>query len=102
MYPIGAFVKLKTESYFMYQRFQKMDELIGVVVSCAKVENDVSYMVSLREFQGDYSWIYDDDIEYEVSDMEVHDKLSIIANFGEWWYSFHKNIYQQLLIEAIS
>lgn len=67
----------------------------GVVVS---VMDDSSYLVSIREFHGDYV------ISGTVRpiDLDVWEKLSCIGGFGGWWPIQHSSIFQSLVVEALA
>jgi len=66
----------------------------------SKNEHDNGFLVSIHEFNGDYKWIANYDI-IEIADLNSEEKLSILANFGDWFYDQHKLIYQELIIENL-
>lgn len=68
----------------------------GLIVS--KVEERL--LISIHEYNGDYIFIDNNKVEYIY--IEPEEKLSILANFGEWFYEQHKEIYQEILIENIN
>lgn len=57
------------------------------------------FLASKREFQGDYIIINANNTVKAT--MTVYEKLAEIAQYGEWWYSRHKSIFQMLIVEAI-
>ena len=57
-----------------------------------------NFLVSITEFYGDYIWITKDEINNKP-DLTIDEKLSILANFGDWFYEQHKILYQELIIE---
>jgi len=68
----------------------------GLIVS--KVEDRL--LISIDEYNGDYIFVDYNNIEY--IDIKPQEKLSILANFGEWFYDQHKELYQEILIENIN
>lgn len=100
---IGSFVELKKEYFVVDRRFDNIDNVYGIIVSRADLADQrVSYLVSIREFKGDYVFVLEDEIKRTILDMSVLDKLNFIAQFDGFWYTFHKSIYQKLLIDAIT
>ena len=69
----------------------------GIIIS-TKVEDTL--LISIDEYNGDYIFIDYNNAEY--IDIEPEEKLSILANFGEWFYDEHKELYQEILIENIN
>ena len=69
----------------------------GIIIS-TKVED--SLLISIHEYDGDYIFVDYNNREY--IDIEPEEKLSILANFGEWFYDEHKELYQEILIENIN
>ena len=58
------------------------------------------YLISIHEFTGDYIWIEKDKIK--CVNLSLEEKLSILANFGEWFYDEHKDLYNELIISYLS
>ena len=69
----------------------------GIIIS-TKVED--SLLISIHEYDGDYIFVDYNNTDY--IDIEPQEKLSILANFGEWFYDQHKELYQEILIENIN
>ena len=69
----------------------------GIIIS-TKVED--SLLISIHEYDGDYIFVDYNNAEY--IDIEPEEKLSILANFGDWFYDQHKELYQEILIENIN
>jgi hypothetical protein len=67
----------------------------GLIIS--KIEDTL--LVSIDEYNGDYIFAEYDNAEY--INMLPEEKLSILANFGEWFYDQHKELYQEIIIENI-
>ena len=67
----------------------------------AKDDEDIQgFLVSIDEYNGDYIWINISNI-IELADLKSEEKLSILANFGSWFYDQHKLLYQELIIENL-
>lgn len=67
----------------------------GLIVS--KVEDRL--LISIDEYNGDYIFVDYDNTEY--INMLPEEQLSILANFGEWFYEQHKELYQEIIIKNI-
>lgn len=67
----------------------------GLIVS--KVEDRL--LISIDEYNGDYIFVDYDNAEY--INMLSEEQLSILANFGEWFYEQHKELYQEIIIKNI-
>lgn len=67
----------------------------GLIVS--KVEDRL--LISIDEYNGDYIFVDYDNAEY--INMLPEEQLSILANFGEWFYEQHKELYQEIIIKNI-
>ncbi len=68
----------------------------GLIIS--KVEDRL--LISIHEYKGDYIFVDYNNTEY--IDIEPEEKLSILANFGDWFYNQYKELYQEILIENIN
>tara|TARA_E500000178_G_C16921839_1_gene707593 strand:- start:854 stop:1147 length:294 start_codon:yes stop_codon:yes gene_type:complete len=63
-------------------------------------KDETSYLVSIIEYGGDYTRI-----GYENADpinLDSLEKLGILANFGDFFYNLHKELYQEILIEYLT
>ena len=67
----------------------------GLIVS--KVEDRL--LISIHEYNGDYIFVDYDNAEY--INMLPEEELSILANFGVWFYDEHKELYQEIIIKNI-
>ena len=56
-------------------------------------------LISIHEYFGDY--IIVDIGSVEKTNIDSFEKLSILSNFGNWFYINHKDLYQELLIESL-
>lgn len=68
----------------------------GLIIS----KGEDTILISIDEYSGDYIFIEDNKAKY--IDIKPEEKLSILANFGEWFYEEHKELYQEILIENIN
>ena len=57
------------------------------------LKNNTKYLVSLREFGGDYKWVQ----TVEKLNLNEFQKLDEISKYENWWYTKHKDIYQSIL-----
>ena len=80
-----------------YHRLTKFVNETGIVVSKDKFSDYIC--VSIKRYNGDYTMCKKSLVKKKCIPIEY--KLSLISNFGEWWYSAHMSLYQSLLIEAI-
>ena len=67
----------------------------GLIIS--KVEDRL--LISIDEYNGDYIFVDYNNIEY--INILPEEQLSILANFGEWFYEQHKDLYQGIIIKNI-
>jgi len=58
------------------------------------------FLISIKEYEGDYRWV-DQALIIQLADLKSEEKLSILANFGSWFYEEHKFLYQELIIENL-
>tara|TARA_X000000950_G_C13655422_1_gene553552 strand:+ start:128 stop:397 length:270 start_codon:yes stop_codon:yes gene_type:complete len=65
-------------------------------------KNDQSpdFLISIKEYNGDYKWV-NLHVIIKLADLKSEEKLSILANFGSWFYQQHKLLYQELIIENL-
>ena len=66
----------------------------------AKEKSSEWLLVSIHEYMGDYTWIPATRI-IKKTELSSEEKLSILANFGDWYYEQHKLLYQELIIEYL-
>jgi hypothetical protein len=74
----------------------KYSKFPGLIIS--KEEN--RYLTSINEYNGDYKWIYKDDAK-EIK-LKPCEELSILSNFGDWFYESHSSIYQEIIIKNLN
>ena len=68
----------------------------GLIIS----KGEDTILISIDEYSGDYIFVEDNKAKY--INIKPEEKLSILANFGEWFYDEHKELYQEILIENIN
>jgi hypothetical protein len=64
--------------------------------------NDINkYLISIDEYNGDYIWcdVVKNNVKFALISSE--EKLSILANFGDFFYDCHKLLYQEIIIELL-
>lgn len=74
---IGDFVKIYNSQY----------------PCCVILKSNTKYLVSLREFGGDYKWVQ----PVKKLNLNEFQKLDEISKYENWWYTKHKDIYQSIL-----
>lgn len=57
-------------------------------------------IISIPRYDGDYNVV--ELYKLTKKDATPEDKLSLIGQFGSWWYYDHKSLYQSILIEALN
>lgn len=67
----------------------------GLIIS--KVEDKL--LISIDEYKGDYIFVENNKAKY--IDIKLEEQLSILANFGKWFYEQHKELYQEIIIKNI-
>ena len=105
MYAIGDFVHLEFCDHGMNEI------IVGIIVK--KVLRDehlrklywfadeYNYLISIQEYDGDYTWKTAAEIVRRVRQIPLEYKLSFIGQLGDWWFNHFKSIYTELIIEAI-
>ena len=63
-------------------------------------KNNLNSLISIHEYNGDYEWINNTGLQ--LINLLPEEELSIIANFGEWFYEEHKNLYQEIILKNIN
>lgn len=62
-------------------------------------DNTDEVLISINEYSGDYVFVKKNDVT--ISNIDNYEKLNILANFGDWFYEQHKDIYQEHIINTI-
>ena len=62
-------------------------------------ENYTEYLVTIDEYNGDYKWV--DKYVCSATNLNPEEELSILSNYGDWFYDQHKIIYQELIIKNL-
>ena len=92
-YNIGDFVK--------FDRSHLTDKEGLIVKKYFGIDGEYNYMISIKEFFGDYSCMKSNDI-IGFKNVSLEYKLSYILSFNDWWFIYHKSIFQYLLIQLIN
>ena len=58
-----------------------------------------SVLVSIVEFNGDYTFQYYDQID--LINPSPEEKLSLLGNFGNWFYNEHSDIFIEIILENL-
>lgn len=91
-YNIGDFIEFNRDH---------LTDTMGVVVNKWGCDsNDMNYLVSIKQFKGDYACMATEHIK-GIKNLPIEYKLSLLSSFGIWWYKHHKTIYQNILVCAI-
>ena len=56
-------------------------------------------LVSIDEYNGDYLWVNINNAI--IMNLNCEEELSILANFGGWFYEQHKLLYQEKILNCI-
>ena len=58
-------------------------------------ENVHQYLVTIDEFNGDYKWV--DKYVCDLVNISPEEELSILSNYGQWFYNQHEDIFQEII-----
>ena len=78
---------------FIISKYSKTPSLI-----INKTQN--TFLVSLTEYNGDYKHIEKE--EATKINLDPSQELSILSNFGDWFYIIHPEIYQEIIIKNLN
>ena len=87
--------RLFREGYF--RQYYTIKET-GIVVSIFNESTNLS--VSIKRYGGDYQIVKIKDATKKNIPIEY--KLSLISNFRPWWFNYHKNLFQSIIVEALN
>jgi hypothetical protein len=59
-----------------------------------------TFFVALTEYNGDYKYIEKE--EATKINLNPSQELSILSNFGHWFYKSHPTIYQEIIIKNLN
>lgn len=62
-------------------------------------ESELQYLVTIDEFNGDYKWI--DKYVCDSINLSPEEELSILSNYGQWFYNQHEDIFQELILKNL-
>ena len=77
----------------------KVSNKPAIVISNKFCNDNNNALISIDEYMGDYISVAVDEIS--ISEIDNYNKLSILANFGTWFYDMHKELYQELIISTL-
>lgn len=69
----------------------------GLVISNHPEQESV--LVSIIEFNGDYTFQYYDQID--LINPSSEEKLSLLGSFGKWFYNEHSDIFIEIILENL-
>ncbi len=58
-----------------------------------------SYLVTIDEYNGDYKWVKKYRCDSVILNPEY--ELSILSNYGNWFYKQHEDIFQEIIIKNL-
>tara|TARA_Y100000022_G_C13067297_1_gene291719 strand:+ start:318 stop:593 length:276 start_codon:yes stop_codon:yes gene_type:complete len=56
-------------------------------------------LVSIQEYNGDYLFINNSEIN--KINLKAEEELSLLLNYGNWFYNEHKNIFQEIILKTL-
>lgn len=62
-------------------------------------ENTLQYLITIDEFGGDYMWVNKSDCS--LTNISPEEELSILSNYGEWFYDQHQDIFQEIILKNL-
>lgn len=63
-------------------------------------QNQTSFLVTIDEYNGDYKWV--DKYVCDSINLSPEYKLSLLSNYGQWFYEQHKDIFIELIIDNLN
>jgi len=72
----------------------------GIVVLISNESKSTNLSVSIKRYGGDYQIVKIKDAIKKNIPIEY--KLSLISNFRPWWFNYHKNLFQSIIVEALN
>ena len=95
-------IELDTVNYPVYTRGDFIDCNVSntpavVIVQCS----DNNILISIDEYNGDYTFVDSTSVQIKLSNIDNYERLSILAGFDKWFYTEHKELYQELLIDTL-
>lgn len=62
-------------------------------------KDETSSLVSIQEYNGDYLFI--DNTEINKTNLKPEEELSLLSNYSTWFYNEHKNIFQEIILKNL-
>ena len=70
-----------------------------IIENLRNLDQEDQYLVSISEYNGDYIWLDDNNIAR--INLLPEEKLSILANFDDWFYKTHTLLYQEIILDTL-
>lgn len=63
-------------------------------------EEEERILITIDEYTGDYMWIK----KYKADKiiLKPEEELSLVLNYGDWFYNMHENIIQEIIIKNLT
>ncbi len=63
-------------------------------------EKEERILITIDEYNGDYMWIK----KYKADKIILNpeEELSLVLNYGDWFYKMHENIIQDIIIKNLT
>ena len=62
-------------------------------------ENELQYLITIDEFNGDYMWA--DKYKCDTINISPEEELSILSNYGKWFYDSHRDKFQEIILKNL-
>lgn len=62
-------------------------------------KDELYNLVTIYEYGGDYMWLNED--ECTIVNLSPQEELSILSNYGDWFYSIHKILFQEIILKNL-
>ena len=69
------------------------------ITNCIKKKSNIKYVVSIREFDGDYCIC--EEININKIYLNNYKIIYEIMNYGDWWIEIHRDIFLNVLFRLI-
>lgn len=62
-------------------------------------KSELQYLVTIDEYNGDYKWV--NKYECDLINISPEEELSILSNYGDWFYNKYKELFQELILKNL-
>ena len=100
-YSAGDFIEFEHDNYRKRGIIVIKERKDEVEIKTYWFADEYKYLVSIKEYGGDYIYIDGGVILWEKINIPEHYLLSYLGNFGDWWFIKHKKVYQDILVKNI-